>query len=877
MRTASSRIPAAFAAVTALSATFAGASHAFTQPDVDAFRTGQLPFNFDLTSSEATSQTVSISSLFTATSPQYQICSAPVVDGQSNVWYALCTTPPLASFKLAKITVAANGSVALNAEVAVPGTHNLTLSVGFEGGPFLGLVDAAAGAQVVSLLWSTDDERNRTMNGAFVYDNGQQRVESLTMPIGQTTNFAPIVDSDRKMIYTLTSDADGAPCMMRYNLTSTLPTQFCQTLAIDSLASFALGGNLDADPANQTFYLTGTSASYTNTWANPALQPSNVSTPFTAIRTVPAWSQEIIYAMAPRSVSVYNVTSSGRRERWSQVWKNKLDAGSNDTSVVGLPVRKLVGANVSRGWVYTCVNMTTAPDSGSLVAFRNTSGAIPWTLSANTTTIPCSNHTVLTSADGNSMLVSGAGKLAIYSIADLAAPVGNATASVSLVYTIKAAAAPPTAGVAKRQLPASSTPDFAPVLLERADGSVVALVGDAVVSLPTSASRAAAAPPGATSSTPAATTPATGPAAAAASSSGDTSLSTIAIVFLALLALVFLVLCGLVAWLLGRKFRKTVLQKTTQTSRTSLDPERGAAAVVAKDGSDRQRSASIFSRLAGAHAATHAGSMLNEDYTTNASVEGMVVKKRMSTLDESEDDQPLAAQVGPRRVSLLEEIDAELTPPGTLAAIAESNDDHASVALAEASAEVDAAVAQEDSDLETMRPVSLVTAIPHVAPAAEEEVTVVEEEAFPPISPISVKSDPVPSVATEVKRRTVVPRRPSLDSNYTAPLSSSASTYHTAQSHPEGAASLSSASSSFHTVREQPSSSSSSSDEAWSVDEHLYSPLSDPIEIPQSKAGKKALNRKANFRVSLLSASEEMEKNASSWTDTDAYYSAQSS
>ncbi|KAJ3146934.1 hypothetical protein HDU89_005964 [Geranomyces variabilis] len=861
MRTARTRIPAAFAAITVLSATFVDASHAFTQPGVDAFRTGQLLYNFDLTGNQATSQTVSISSVFAATSPQYQICSAPVVDGQSNVWYALCTTPPPASFKLAKISVTANGSVALNSEVAVPGNYNLTLSGGLEGGLFLGLVDAV-GAPVVSLLWTTDDERNRTMNGAFVYDNGQ-RVETLTTPIGQSKNFAPIVDSEQKMIYTLASDADGAPCMMRYDLTSTPPTQICRTLAADTLASFALGSNLNAESANQIFYLTDASTTYTTTWANPAQQPSNVSTPFTAIRTVPAWSQEIIYALAPRSVSAYNVTSSGRRERWSQVWKNKLDAGSNDTSVVGLPVRKLLGANVPRGWIYTCVNMTTSAGSGSLVAFRNTTGAVPWTLSANTTTIPCSNHTVLTSADGSSMLVSWAGGLAMYSIADLAAPTGNATASVSLVYTFEPAAAP-IVGVAKRQLPASSTPAFAPVLLERADGSVVALIGDAVVLLPTSASRAAT-QPGA-SSTPAATTPATAPATVT-SSSGDASLSTIAIVFLALLALVFLVLCGLVAWLLVRKFRKTALHKTTQTSRTSLDPERGAS-VVEKDGSDRQRSASIFSRLAGAHAATFAGSMLNEN--TNAS-EG-VVRKRMSTLDESDDYEPLAVQVRPRRVSLLEEIDAELTPPGTLAAIAESVD-HASVPEA---AEVDTAVAQDESDLKTVRPVSSVTAVPDVAPAAEEEAA--EDKEASPISPASAKSDPIPSFATQVKR-TVVPRRPSLDSSYAAPLSSSASTYHTAQTHPESAASLSSATSSFHTVREQPSS-SSSSDDAWSVDEDLYSPVSDPIEIPQAKGlnvGKKALNRKANFPASLLGASVETGKAASSWTDTDAYYSAQSS
>ncbi|KAJ3161991.1 hypothetical protein HDU86_005689 [Geranomyces michiganensis] len=630
---------------------------------------------------------------------------------------------------------------------------------------------------------------------------------------------------------------------MRYDLSNAMPTQLCQTITAGAITSLSLGGAPNADPANQIFYLTSGSTTYTKTWPNPALQPNNVSTLFSTVRTVPAWSQEIIYAVAPRSVSAYNTTSSGRRERWSAVWKNKLEAGSDDTFVVGLPVRMLVGANVPRGWIYACVSMTTAADTGLLVAFRNTSGAIPWTLSANTTTIPCSNRTVLTSADGNSILVSWAAGAAMYRITDLATPPGNATASVSLLYSFQSVAST-AAGGAKLQLPASSSPGFAPVLLEHADGSVVALIGDSVVKLPTSASRAAQ--PG-VSDSPAAGAPSTAPASVA-SNSGDPALSTIAIVFLALLALVFLVLCGLVAWLLIRRSRKASLHKTTQTSSTSLDPERGP--VTEKDGSDRDRSASIFSRLAGAHSATHAASMLN-------GAEGLDEKdkRRMSILDESE-EQPLGIHSRTRRVSLLEEIDAELTPPGTLAAISE-------LQMTGFPAEDKASDVQGDPESETVRPVSSVTVIPDIAPAAEDN-------ALSPTSPTSVKSDPTRPSASQVAR-SVAPRssldsttplssspivapRPSAD--LATPLSTSASTYHTAQTHPEGA-SLSSTSSSFHTAREQHSS-SSSSDEAWSVDEDLYSPLSDPIEIPQTKGlsvGKKALNRKANFPATFLTGS----------------------
>ncbi|KAI8907522.1 hypothetical protein DFJ77DRAFT_543623 [Powellomyces hirtus] len=797
----------------------------FSQPGYDAYHSGQVPYKFDISSPGATAQALSVSSVLKPTSPlNWLISAAPVVDSTGAIWYAVSTPtklqePTKVQFKLVKMalntTVATNVSLDIISEISVPGTYNF----GEQRAVFLGIAESATeGVQVASLIWVSRNATASAINAAFVYlAPTRPRVETLSFPVRTQMDFSPIVDDAQGMIYLLAGAP--APCILRYDLTQRTPTQECKPIGVAPIVELvlALSPTTPSNPDAQQFYLVGNEIAFSLTWSTlpspDSTPPSNVSTPALSLRTFPGWPATA-FAVSTRSISAFN-TSTVTPLGWNLTWKNKLEEGSNDTSVVGAPGREIIGANVQRGWIYACVNMSAAPDNerlytGNLAAFLNTTGAVPWTLNNTAGLLPCSNQTVLTATDGNSFMVSTAQGVTMYALTDRAADASrNATVLVDTVYDWKYP--PPVRALALVELPsiAPSTPALmSPVLVGMPDSSVYALIGDSVIALP-SASRAAV-------------TPSNDPNSTIEDDSNNTKIVPVIILGVILLILLLLLLFLLLRKLWHKRHNNNTIKHS------SIDAAELGTSQATLAGTDSPTMPTTTNESRSLPRVTPYGNPVSV-------TEEEAKQRRMQA----------------RRPSLLEEIDEELYGfaggvQSALSPIEETKSVADTKSISEVTDEKDVSDAGESSSTLNGSPLPVADGVRSSTPLEDvmepRPVTPLEDVMEPrpveapaafdpsPLGPITT-SEPTPSPSSPTRSTTPIPptrhtltSTPPSSSDDEALLSTSASTYHTAYSGaPSSSSSITGTSphsaNTFYTLRNRSQTTVSDDDERWSMDD----------------------------------------------------------
>ncbi|KAJ3009541.1 hypothetical protein HKX48_007878 [Thoreauomyces humboldtii] len=480
------------------------------------------------------------------------------------------------SLKLVKMTVAAANSTGVlptvAGEVMVPGTWNLTLQL--DTSPFfLGLVNDR-----VALLWTATDSDNATVPASvqalFVtVETGAQEVTpttALQYPTAAGVVFRPVIDTANGLIYALGNDIGATtPCILRFDLRPSSPTRLCKSVGTTPVNDFVLTpSTASSDPDTQNFTMIGNDIAFNRRWdtlpSTDITPTSNYASKTLSLLSVPGWGSSFtISAHSVAGFDTTNLTATG----WPVLWKNRMD----DVTAVEPVGMAFVGVNVQRGWIYVCTNMTVQPGStaprmfsGSLVAMTNRTGSAPWDLASGG--IPCSNQTVLTSADGDAMMVSTTSGVGLYKIATVPT-VGNVTAVVSSAYTFSfKTASEVTARDSRLQLTTTSPTSaalLAPVLVNLPDSSVVALIGDTVLSLPF-ASRGVITP----------VTPSAGPGATVGGSSNSSRRQLIVpLTIVGSIALIFIVF--VVAWIVLRRRRNSqnksfVFRQETGTIRDEI-------------------------------------------------------------------------------------------------------------------------------------------------------------------------------------------------------------------------------------------------------------------------------------------------------------------
>ncbi|KNC99784.1 uncharacterized protein SPPG_05162 [Spizellomyces punctatus DAOM BR117] len=435
-------------------------SDGFAQPGFDGYRTGQVPFRWNVsndTSSEILSIRSYVRTIFNTS--EWEVVAPPVMDSAGGIWYALGNmTSQNVALKLIRLEVMPIGPRLLS-NFSIPGSYRLDVAPGRA--PFF--LGSAKGNQnaVVGLLWAALDPDGPVAGdvlqpvaiySAFVSEG---ILSTNKFPTAPGFAFDPLVDGKSASMFSLAvTHGYLQPCILRYTLLSNPPIQECKPIGFSPISHL----QLSLAPTPEGFYLVGNSLGFSAAWntlpIGAGFAPSTLGAD-PILRVVPEWSG-IAFGVAREWIRGFNVSESA----WRQIWEVPAFGGG----------QALVGANAAMGWIYACVNMRLTDagyDDGRLTALTNTTGVEGWKLSDKLLQeggIRCSNQSVVTFSGGAQFLVSSLGGVKVYSV--------NNNSVVDVVW-----------GFNYGEVGAPSSPYLRPPIVLSGSEGVKIFIGDAVISV----------------------------------------------------------------------------------------------------------------------------------------------------------------------------------------------------------------------------------------------------------------------------------------------------------------------------------------------------------------------------------------------------------